>query len=254
MINSTSLGNTPSTGPQYLMRGFKMLRQTGIRRYAWGPIAINIVMISSLMVFSVDQFSAWTDYLMGSIPSWLGFLEWLLWPIFVLLMLIFIIFTFTMLVNIIGAPFNALLAEHVVERMSGQRSTNATENWRGLAASVPKSLAREFSRLAYTLPVGLLIWVVTLIPAINVISPALWFLWGAWMMSIQYIDYPADNDTLKFKQLRQLLAENRVLTLSFGAAVTVATMIPGINLFVMPAAVCGASIMWSEKLTGLHHN
>ncbi len=68
------------------------------------------------------------------------------------------------------------------------------------------------------------------------------------MMSIQYTDYPADNDRLSFKRLRQLLSQNRVLTLGFGASVTVATMIPGINLFVMPAAVCGASIMWAECL------
>lgn len=228
-----------------------MLRQTGIRRYAWAPIIINVVMIGGLLAFSAEQFTEWTNYLMGSIPSWLSFLEWLLWPLFVLLMLIFVIFTFTMLVNIIGAPFNAILAEQLIEQLSGQRPPSASDNWRGVAASIPKSLAREFSRLAYTLPVALLIWIITFIPAVNMVSPVLWFAWGAWMMSIQYIDYPADNDKLKFKQLRQLLSANRALTLSFGAAVTLATMIPGVNLFVMPAAVCGACIMWSERLANL---
>ncbi|MEM8499483.1 MAG: sulfate transporter CysZ [Pseudomonadota bacterium] len=235
-------------GLNYLARGFRMLNEPGVRQYAAGPLLINIVLFASLITFASQQFNYWTDYLLGQIPSWLGFLEFILWPLFVLLMLIIVIFSFTMLINIIGAPFNAILAEQVAERCTGQAPPSASETWAGTAASVPRSLIRELARLAYTLPMALGIWIITLIPAINVAAPLLWFLWGAWMMSIQYSDYAADNNRVKFGNMRMVLGRNRALTLSFGAAVTVATLIPIVNLFVMPAAVCGATLLWCERL------
>lgn len=235
-------------GLNYLARGFRMLKEPGVRKYAAGPLLINIILFASLITFASQQFNYWTDYLLGQIPSWLGFLEFILWPLFVLLMLVIVIFSFTMLINIIGAPFNAILAEQVAERCTGKAPPSASETWTGIAASVPRSLIRELTRLAYTLPMALGIWIITLIPAINVAAPALWFLWGAWMMSIQYSDYAADNNRVKFGNMRAVLSKNRGLTLSFGAAVTLATLIPILNLFVMPAAVCGATLLWCERL------
>jgi len=225
-------------GFQYLLRGLRMLKQEGIRRYVIGPLLINIVLFASLITFATQQFVFWTDYLLQKIPPWLSFLEFI----------IMVIFSFTMLVNIIGAPFNALLAERVAEQCTGVAPVSAVEDWKGMLASVPRSLAREFARLAYTLPLALLIWLVTLIPAVNVLAPALWFLWGAWMMSIQYTDYAADNNRTGFADLRQTLSNNRTLTMGFGAGVTLLTMVPLLNMIIMPAAVCGATLLWCERL------
>ena len=235
-------------GLSYLIRGFKMLKEDGIRRYAAGPLIINIVLFASLITYATTEFNYWTDYLLAQIPSWLSFLEFILWPLFIVLMLIIVIFSFTILVNIIGAPFNAILAEQVTVRSVGTAPVSASDNWVGVAASVPRSLVREVTRLVYILPLAPLIWVLTLIPGLNVLTPVLWFLWGAWMMSIQYTDYAADNDRISFGKLRKSLSTNRTLTLSFGAGVTLATMIPILNFFVMPAAVCGATLMWCEQL------
>lgn len=225
-----------------------MLKQSGLRRYVIGPIIINVLLFASLITFATNQFMYWTDYFLQQIPAWLSFLEFLLWPLFVILMIIMVIFSFTMLVNIIGAPFNALLAEQVAEQCTGKAPVSATEDWKGMIASVPRSLAREFRRLAYTLPLALAIWLITLIPGLNLIAPALWFLWGAWMMSIQYTDYAADNNRTGFADLRQTLSKNRGLTMGFGAGVTLLTMVPIVNMIVMPAAVCGATLLWCEQL------
>lgn len=235
-------------GINYLTRGFRMLREPGIRRYAVGPVLINIVLFGALLTYATSQFNYWTDYLLGQIPGWLSFLEFILWPLFVVLMIIVVIFSFTIVVNLIGAPFNALLAEQIAERCTGEAPPSASEDWLGFAASIPRSLIRELARLAYTLPLALLIWILTLIPALNVAAPLLWFAWGAWMMSIQYTDYAADNNRISFSNMRRVLSRKRMLTLEFGAAVTVMTMIPIVNLVAMPTAVCGATLLWCERL------
>lgn len=240
--------NNPADGLSYLVRGFKMLREPGIRYFAWAPVAVNILIFSSLGYYSIDQFSGWSDSLLANIPGWASFLEWLLWPLFILLLAIIMIFSFTIIANIIAAPFNAILAELVEQRLAGEAPPSASENWKQTLVNAPRSLLREFSRLAYVMPLAIAIWIITIIPLFTVFAPALWFLWGAWMMAIQYSDYPADNNKVSFKALRQTLAQKRLLTLGFGAGVTAFTLVPVVNLFVMPAAVCGASIMWCERL------
>lgn len=240
--------NNPANGLNYLVRGFKMLREPGIRYFAWAPVLVNIVIFVALGSYSINQFDSWNDSLLARIPDWASFLEWLLWPLFLLLLAIIVIFTFTIIVNIIGAPFNAVLAELVEQKLEGEPPPSASDNWKQMLAGAPKALLRELSRLAYVLPIALGIWILTLIPLFTPFAPFMWFLWGAWMMALQYSDYPADNNKITFKQLRQTLAQRRVLSLGFGAGVTAFTLIPFLNLFVMPAAVCGACIMWCEQL------
>ncbi len=246
-VLNSDRGKLMSNGPQYLLRGFQLLRQPGLRRYVIGPIVINILLFASLIGYATAQFDYWTDYLMAQIPAWLSFLEFILWPLFALLMLAIVIVGFTVVVNIIGAPFNALLAERVAQRCTGTLPLSAQEDWLGFAASIPRSLGREVARLVYTLPLALLIWIITLIPGINVLAPALWFAWGAWMMSIQYVDYAADNDRISFSSMRRQLAAQRVLSMGFGAAVAGLTLVPLVNLVIMPAAVCGATMLWCER-------
>lgn len=235
-------------GADYLLRGFRMLGKPGIRRFVWIPLTINVALFAALMTYSVNKFSGWVTYLLGLIPSWLEFLQWLLWPVFILLLIIIVVFTFTIVANLIASPFNGLLAEKVEESVTQRRPPSANESVWGTVASVPRSVGRELSKLLYILPVALLIWIVTLIPTINIVSPVLWLCWGAWMMAIQYGDYPADNNRIRFKSFRRILAGQRLLSLGFGAAVLGATMIPGVNLLVIPSAICGATLLWCERL------
>jgi CysZ protein len=66
------------------------------------------------------------------------------------------------------------------------------------------------------------------------------------MMTIQYVDYPFDNHKVPFPEMRDALKQKRGQALSFGAVVMLLTMVPIINLFVMPIAVCGATAMWVD--------
>ena len=43
----------------------------------------------------------------------MGWLHWLLWPLFVLTVLIVVFYAFSLVANVIAAPFNSLLAERV---------------------------------------------------------------------------------------------------------------------------------------------
>ena len=77
--------------------------------------------------------------------------------------------------------------------------------------------------------------------------PLIWFAFAAWMMAIQYCDYPMDNNQVGFKQMKQLLAERRWAALGFGSLIQLGMLVPGLNLILMPSAVIGATIFWVEQ-------
>jgi len=86
-----------------------------------------------------------------------------------------------------------------------------------------------------------------LIPGINLIAPFTWLAFSAWMLAVEYADYPMGNHGLRSDEQKQRLGNKRLLSLGFGGAVTVATMIPVVNFLVMPAAVAGATAMWVKQ-------
>ena len=71
---------------------------------------------------------------------------------------------------------------------------------------------------------------------------------NAWMMAVEYCDYPMDNHKLSFKEARRRIGSQRSTSFSFGALVMLGTMVPILNLIIMPAAVCGGTAMWVERL------
>jgi len=87
-----------------------------------------------------------------------------------------------------------------------------------------------------------------LIPGVNAFAPLCWWAFGAWILALQYMDYPLSNHGISLRRQRALLARHRPLVLGFGSAVLVMTLVPILNFVVMPAAVIGATCMWSELL------
>lgn len=93
------------------------------------------------------------------------------------------------------------------------------------------------------------------IPVIGqTVFPVVWFIFSAWMMSIQYCDYPFDNHKVAFKEMKFALKNTKGSSMSFGAAVTLFSMIPIVNFIVMPVAICGATSMWVDKYREAYRN
>lgn len=239
------MAGNPLRGAGYLLRGAGMLNTPGLRTFVLIPLLVNIVLFVGAIWLLVDQFDVWVGYWMNQLPGWMSFLDWLLWPMFAGLVLILVYYSFNIVANFIAAPFNGLLAEKVELRLRGK--IDSADSWQELLKMVPQALGREIAKLRYYLPRFLLILVLTFIPGVNLLAPLLWFLFGAWMMAIQYCDYPMDNNRVSFGQMKLLLKSHRMTALGFGGLVQLGMLIPVINLILMPTAVVGATIYWVEE-------
>ena len=238
--------NSPLSGLAYLGRGFKMLSEPGLRAFILVPLLINTVIFVGAIYLLVTNFSAWVDALIALwLPDWgwLDYLIYFLWPIFALVLVLMVYYGFSVVANFIAAPFNGILSERVEQRLRGEAISNELT----LLQMIPGTLSRELAKLAYFIPRVLLLLILGFIPIINLATPVLWFLFSAWMMAIQYIDYPMDNNGLTFKRMKALLKERRWSALSLGSVIQLGMLVPLLNLILMPAAVIGATIFWVEE-------
>ena len=235
---------SPLSGPDYLLRGFKIIRQPGIRLFVAIPLLINIIIFGAFTTLTLDAMNGWINQVIEWLPSWLDFLRWILWPLAVILVLAIVMYIFSTVANIIAAPFNGLLAEKVEEMLTGEEVAGR-ETIAMAIVSFPKSIGRECQKLLYYLGFAILTLIASFV--ISPLAPLLWFALNAWMMAIEYCDYPMDNHKLSFKEARKRIGSQRGASFSFGALVMLGTMVPILNLFIMPAAVCGGTLMWVER-------
>ncbi|MDP4918090.1 MAG: sulfate transporter CysZ [Haliea sp.] len=234
-------------GADYLVRGARMLTHPALRLFVIVPLAVNIVIFASLLGVTFRFLDSTINSWMTALPDWLGFLEWIIWPLLVLLFGLIAGYTFTALALLIASPFNNLLAEKTEELVTGQ-PVEALEGPLAALLSVPRAIFRELAKLAYYVPMALLVLILSFVPGINLAAPLLWFLLGAWMMSIQFVDYPVDNHQLGFAAVRDAVARRRLSSMGFGGLVAICAGIPVVNFFVVPAAVVGATLLWCEEL------
>lgn len=236
----------PLSGFGYLLAGLRLLLRPTLWPYVLLPLGVNVLVFGLLLWLAAGQFGALVDSLLPTLPDWLSWLAWLLWLLFGLTAAILVFFTFTLVANFIAAPFNGLLAEAVERLLTGTAPPGG--GLRQALREAPQTLADELRKMGYFLlwaiPLGLLF----LVPLLNLAAPLLWALFSAWLLALQYLDYPLGNHGLRFAAQRQRLRQQPLLGLGFGAAVLLATLIPLLNLLVMPAAVAGATRLWVERL------
>ncbi len=234
------------SGALYLIRGLKLILRPGIRRYVVMPLAINVVVFSLLIGAGASWFHSFVTSLLPGLPAWLDWLVWPIWVVFVFAILLVLFFTFSLVANLIAAPFNSLLAEAVERELRGEDPLSGTSLWQ-LLRETPAIIFSQLMKMSYTLLRAVPLLILFIIPGINIIAPFLWLIFGAWMLALEYLDYPMGNHGLLFPQQRRRARKHRWLVLGFGGATTALTMIPIVNFLVMPAAVAGATSLWVEQ-------
>lgn len=231
---------------QYFLYGLRVLVSKGYRKFILIPLAANAILfvVMAISLFSLLPNSV--QWLMEWVPSWIPFVDVLLYSIFGLVFLLAYLMSFTMITNIFAAPFNGLLAEKI------QREAGLDIPEESISSVIIRTLGREMQKLVYFVVYGVAVaigfFILSMIPLVNLIVPVLAFLWTAWCLSVQYLDYAADNNQQEFRALRKEAKKPWFSTFGFGSLVSLVMLIPVVNIFVMPAAVAGGTILWLRKI------
>lgn len=235
-------------GIGFALSGFSLITKKGIRPFVVVPLLINIVVFSLAIWLAKSQFDGLMARMLGWLPNWLSWVEWLLWPFFAVLIFIAVYYTFTIIANILASPFNSVLAERVEKKLNGLPIPEF-QGYKALLGTVRKTMMSELKKLLYMLKWLPVLLIISIIPVVNFIAPFVWAAYGAWMLSLQYSDYSMGNHEIFFKDELNLLRENRAVALGFGGTLTLLMLIPIVNFFVMPVGVSGGTAFWVKRLS-----
>jgi len=263
-------------GFQYAVDGFKLIKHPSVRKYVMVPMAINIAIFSLGLWYAISAFSGYMEVMPSMFPdtlglsSWLswiesayqwflslfGWIEYLLWGLFAILFLLIVFYGFTIVANLISAPFNGFFSAAVERLLLGEEIEGENNDLghieRSMTEEVKVALIGETRKLLYTLkcllPLLFLFLILFFLPLANSLIPVIWFLFGAWMLSINYADYPMANHGLVFSQEKDILKQRRRLSIGFGSAIMLMTMVPVLNFFAVPVGVAGATKLFHERL------
>lgn len=238
--------NNPAAGFGHALTGLRLLFRPGLRRFVAIPLVVNVVVFSLLIWGGARLFE---DFMRHMLPqdSWLSHLSWLLWPVFAVAAVLLLFYGFTVVANLIAAPFNGLLAEKVEVVLGGKTPVDAG-GWSQVLRDFLPSIVSELRKLLYFVLRAIPLLVLFLVPGINLVAPFLWLAFSAWFLALEYGDYPMGNHGILFREQHARMRRIRLNALGFGAGITLLMAVPGLNFLAMPAGVAGATALWVREL------
>jgi CysZ protein len=223
-------------------RGLRRMFQPGLRGLVFWPLLINVVLVGGLATAALLGFD-------GLLAAWLpqgwGWLQWLLWPLFAAALLLIVALTAVWIAALVASPFAGPLAYRAALLLGRRPAAPA----RSLAAETAHSLATAGRKIAYYALLLVPVLILSLIPGLNLLAPFAWFLFGSWVLAVEFLEAPLANDGQDFRAVRRTLARHRLTALAFGAGTMLLTLIPVLNLLVVPAAVVGATEVWGQEFS-----
>ena len=165
MSHSPRMVKDSISGADYFLRGFSLIRQPGIRTFVLIPLLVNFVLFAGAFYALLLQLDGLFGWLHQQIPSWLDWLDYLLWPIALVTILVVFSFLFSSVANWIAAPFNGLLAEKVEQALTGE--TVSDTGMLDIVKDVPRTFGREWTKLKYYLPKAIGCLILFLIPVVG---------------------------------------------------------------------------------------
>jgi CysZ protein len=235
---------SPVSGFFLPFQGLRLIFSPGLRRFVAIPLLLNILIFAALAYWAGSYFDQFMDRWLPT-HSWLEFLRWILWVLFAVAYALALFYGFTMIANLIGSPFNSILAARVEEKLTGKRPADADES---LLRAVGPAILGEIGKIVYFASRAIPLLVLFLIPGLNILASIGWVIFGLWFLAVEYADYPMGNHALKPRQQREHLRRKRFKSLAFGAGVTTMMLIPIMQFAAMPAAVAAATRFWVDDL------
>ncbi|QEY50748.1 sulfate transporter CysZ [Legionella longbeachae] len=231
-------------GTFYLLRGIRHLFTKGLKRFIILPLVVNFLMFAGLFYLISHYLLPYAYYYLNQLPSWLSFLSTLFFIIFILGFFLMFLSLFTVVFNVVAAPLNGLLAEKTQNILYASSIPDISFYQMAL-----RSLQRQMEFLRYFIPRFCGVGILFFVPFLQPVYPFIWFIFNAWMLSIQYQDFAMDNNLVDFKEMRQEIKRNKMRSLGLGCSINLASLIPVINILVMPAAVIASTILFCETRT-----
>ena len=231
---------------RHLLLGLSLLRHPKLRRFVLIPLVINSLLLGSTLWWAMTSLFS---YLESLLPAWLAWAQWLILPVVFIGFSLFIFQIFWLVANLLAAPFNNLLSERADHLLCPEK-VEISANQQTVLKRAFSDVQKEFQKLRYFLLRAAPLIILFFIPGLNLIASLLWFIFSAWMLSLEYLDYPLSNHDHNFQQSRTWVKQHRGICLRFGFSASFLSLIPILNFLLMPAEVVAETAIHREVING----
>ncbi|MBN8584774.1 MAG: EI24 domain-containing protein [Ignavibacteria bacterium] len=217
-------------------------------KYSIAPMLINLLIYGSVFILSYSWFTSSIEGWLGiegtEAGFWLKFLHTALLIIGFILLLFICYLLFTILGNIITAPFNEEISQRVEEIVTGTKEGHKMGFWEDAYISIKG----EIQKLAFYLIILLLIFSLNLIPvAGSVLSSILGVIFSSYYNALDFLDYPMTRKKMRFRDKLKVTGKGRLITYGFGFISFLLLFLPVINVFMKPILVVAGTSLFYEK-------
>ncbi len=198
-----------------------------------------------VLVLALDSIVLWaTPFAEGWDEPWLTIFRIFVGLAVLVLATFLLVRTYTGLTLAIGDPFYERIWRDIEARL-GDAPADETTFWAG----VGRGLRSFLSLTAISVPLGLLLFALGLVPVVGApLSIVLGAVLGGHVLSLELSGYAMDARGIRFRERRRLLRQRRARTLGFGMVTYLMFLVPILSVVAMPAAVVGATILARESL------
>lgn len=237
-----------SSGFFSLWHAFRFVRShPSLFKYVAIPFVINVLVFSGTIYWGFDLFSALVgDYVTAQDAWYWQIVAGVVKIIAGLVTAVIVFFTFTVVGNLIAAPFNDLLSERTEQLITGV-TVDEGFSIRKLVADLWRVMGDEIRKMAIFVALMLFLLLFNMVPAIGPpVYAVCSVMLTVFFLVVEYTGYVFSRKGMGFKEQRQFIRANRMSTLGFGLAVMCTLMIPLVQFLTIPLAVVAATRVCCE--------
>jgi len=223
-------------GAWALVKGFSLLlSRAELRAVIWRMILLLLVLFVGLTYGVFELSTAIADRFIPTGDAWyIDLLAWLLSLFAILLALAVGVVSFVTLGSIAVAPWLDELYVRVGRLNGVELEAKVLPWWK----SIGNSMWNSVMPLATFIPLAALAAVFLLVPIYGTIAAtAVWSYASLKLLSFEFMDTPASFSGWKWPQRKAQVDENKWFYMGFSGVAMLLLVVPGLNLFVLPAAV-----------------
>jgi CysZ protein len=192
----------------------------------------------SLFPESWSEATGWVGALLGGLRSVIELIAGILITLLGLVMVL-------VLSSVVAAPFNDALSEAVEAILTGESAPPFS--FRRMVADIARTIRLELLKvLVYLSVVGPMFLASFFIPGLGQVISLVGFTFTAIYLGIDYVDWPAARRNWSVGDRVAFTRRHLPAVAGFGTGVWLLLFIPLVNLFFMPAAVAGGTMLFVE--------
>jgi CysZ protein len=228
------------------LRALKFLgAHIGLMRYFLIPFFINILVFGLGTWTFIHYFGDLLHAFIGTPEIWWQYiLYYLSATVLALLFSVVLVFGFTAVGMIIAAPFLDVLSQRT-EELFLSKTIDEPFSFGVLTKDAQQAVGNELKKIGLLILVQGALLLCNFIPVIGQVAYAIGApLCVVFFLVYEYMDFTLSRKRIPFGNKWKLIFDNKAATFGMGVAFFFTTVIPFINLFVMPVAVIGATLLF----------